>query len=359
MTTHAHLSPVRAALTGAVASAPVIRLSGLTKRFARRRGVREFLRARGRAENVTVVAGVHFEIARGEIVGLLGPNGAGKTTIFKMLSTMIVPDAGTATIVGYDVVRDAASVRRVLAAVPAEDRSLNWRLSARENLILFAALYKLSRRATTERVDGLLRTVGLEDAGTKLVGAFSSGMRQRVLIARALLARPEILLLDEPTRSLDPVSADEFRTFLRRELVEREGCTIVLATHNTDEAFGFCDRVVVLDHGRVLATGAARALATRFGEERYHLLTDDAEHPSFAALEQRGLLRRLPTPGPSPDGWETVECVIDGGPSRSAAVLRQLVTSGVHVARLERRDVSLADLITRIVGAQPREDRHA
>jgi ABC-2 type transport system ATP-binding protein len=332
---------------------PVVSLRGLTKRFAARRSLRELLRFARRGPPVTVVDHVSFDVAAGEVFGLLGPNGAGKTTIFKMLSTMVAPDGGAATIAGLDVVEDAASVRGVLATVPADERSLNWRLSARENLLLFAALQRVPRAETLSRVDAVLQRVGLCAAGEKLVAEYSSGMRQRLLIARALLTRPRILLLDEPTRTLDPLSAQELRQFLREELIGRQRCTIVLATHNADEAFGFCDRVAVLHRGRVLATGAATELTGRFGEERYRVLTRDAEHPVFAALAQRGLLRLVRSTASVNAGWTTVECVIAGDPSRSAQVLQLLVESGVEVARLERVEPSLADLITRIISAQP------
>ena len=176
-------------------------------------------------------------------------------------------------------------------------------------------------------------------------------MRQRLLIARALLTRPKILLLDEPTRTLDPVSARELRRFLRDELVARHGCTILLATHNTDEAFGFCDRVAVLDRGRVLATGPTHALTAQFGEARYRVLTRDASHPAFNLLEQRGLLQRVSAIERTSDGWTTLECTIAGDPSHSADVLRMLVGQGAEVARLERVEPTLADLITRIIAA--------
>jgi ABC-2 type transport system ATP-binding protein len=272
---------------------------------------------------------------------------------------MIAPDGGRAAVAGFDVVAEAGAVRGALASVPADERSLNWRLSARQNLLLFAALQRVSRTETAERVEWALRTVALSDTATKRVGEFSSGMRQRLLIARALLTRPKILLLDEPTRTLDPLSARELRRFLRDELVGRYSCTILLATHNTDEAFGFCDRVAVLHRGRVLATGATQALSARFGEARFRLVARDASHPAFALLERRGLLQRVGTIEPTAEGWSSVECTIAGDPSRSAEVLRLLVEGGADVARLERVEPSLADLITRIIGADSEVPRDA
>jgi ABC-2 type transport system ATP-binding protein len=338
--------------------APSIRLTGLTKRFSTRGNIGDFLRRRGRA-TVTVVDRVSFDVAAGEVFGLLGPNGAGKTTLFKMMSTMVLSDDGTATVCGHDVRTQPAAVKQVLAAVSSDERSLNWRLSARENLLLFAALHRVPQGAAGQRVASVLRTVGLESTDRKLVALFSSGMRQRLLIARALLARPRVLLLDEPTRALDPVSAQELRAFMREELVERQGCTIVLATHNADEALGFCDRVGVLNCGRLLATGPASELAARFGENRYRILTTDADHGSFARLEDLGVIHHVVRGANEPRGWCIVECSIAGDPWRSAHVLRVLHESGACIARLERIEPSLADLIGRIIGASGRGESHA
>jgi ABC-2 type transport system ATP-binding protein len=333
-----------------IASAPTVVVSELTKRFSSRASVREMVRGRFR-KVATVVDDVSFEIHEGEIFGVLGPNGAGKTTIFKMLSTLVVPDDGNVTICGNDIWTEAAQVRSRLAAVSSDERSLNWRLSARENLLLFAALHKVPRREADEVVSAVLQRVGLEASGQKMVAAFSSGMRQRLLIARSLLARPRVLLLDEPTRALDPISAHDLRQFLRSELVERQRCTIVLATHNAEEAFGFCDRIIVLNKGRVLATGTPSDLRAQYGEERFRIVTAEPDHPCFFRLEAMGVLRRRTVSDRTIDGWRTLECSIAGDSSRTANVLDVLHENGVRVARLERVEPSLADLIARIIEA--------
>ncbi|MFL5613862.1 MAG: ABC transporter ATP-binding protein [Gemmatimonadaceae bacterium] len=328
-----------------------MQIDGLTKRFSARPKLTEILRA-ARRSATTVVDHVSFDVRVGEIVGVLGPNGAGKTTIFKMLSTMVLPDDGTASVCGNDIWLEPGRVRAALAAVSSDERSLNWRLSARENLRLFAVLHRVEARAVEQRVTSLLEQVGLAMTGTKMVGSFSSGMRQRLLIARALLSQPSVLLLDEPTRALDPISAQEFRVFLRKELIERQRATILLATHNAEEALGFCDRVIVLDRGRVLAVGTAAELKARFAEERYRLVVRDPQHPCFDWLETTGLLRRLSASVDVSGGWSQVDCAIAADPADTARVVRLLLDNGVDVARLERVEPSLADLIGRIIGAQ-------
>ncbi|MEO7967052.1 MAG: ABC transporter ATP-binding protein, partial [Gemmatimonadaceae bacterium] len=200
--------------------------SNLTKRFPARRGWMEAIFHPFTSTYVTSVQDVSFHVNRGEFFGLLGPNGAGKTTLLKMLATLITPDEGSAEVEGIDVEENPSATRRLVAPVIANERSLYWRLSARENLELFAHLWNVPREQLAARVDDVLRIVDLTSTGSKMVGQFSSGMMQRLLIARALLAEPRVLLLDEPTRSLDPISAREFRRFLREELAVRRQCAV-------------------------------------------------------------------------------------------------------------------------------------
>ncbi|HEX2779595.1 MAG TPA: ABC transporter ATP-binding protein [Gemmatimonadaceae bacterium] len=326
-----------------------VQLDAVTKRFPVRRGVKEMLRRAPVAPPVTVVDRVSFEVAPGEIFGLLGPNGAGKTTIFKMLSTLVIPDGGRACVGGFDVVRSPAEVRRVLSTVPADERSLNWRLTAVENVRLYAVLNGVPAAGLPARAASVLDLVGLSAGPRQLVATFSSGMRQRLMIARALISRPRVLLLDEPTRSLDPLSAQALRQFIRDELVARQGCTVVLATHDSDEAFRLCDRVVVLNRGRVLTSGVASEIARRFSDERVVIVTRDPRHPAWTALEQRGVLRRLmATPAPEEE-WMRLACELPGDSEQRAQVLAHLVASGVRVAGLDREDSSLAALMSRLI----------
>lgn len=333
------------------ASAPILVCDGLTKRFPVARTWAQAARHPMRREFTDSVSGVSFAVAPGEFFGLLGPNGAGKTTLFKLLSTAITPDAGTATVAGFDVVREPGEVRRRLTPVLANERSLNWRLSGRENLKLFAALYGIHGARARTRIDEVLAAVELSDVGEKMVANFSSGMKQRLSIARALISEPSILLLDEPTRSLDPVSARNFRTFLREDIAGRRGCTVLLATHSSDEALGLCDRVAVLNRGRLLATGTPEKLLREFGDERYRVWTTAPDHTAFDALRRDGAAVRWDRAEPSEGGWWRVEVSLVGGLDRAAAVLRELTVAGVPVARFEHIALSLGDLIDRVVGA--------
>jgi ABC-2 type transport system ATP-binding protein len=328
-----------------------VSVQGLTKSFPVRRTFLEIVARPLSRPRTTIIHGLNLDIGEAEMFGILGLNGAGKTTLLKMLATIILPDAGTATVGGFDIVAQPREVRAMLAMVTADERSLNWRLSARENLRLFAGLHRMDPAESSRRTDEVLASVQLGGAGNKIVGAFSSGMRQRLLLARALLSRPRILLLDEPTRSLDPVTAHEFRRLLRDELVCQRGVTVILATHNPEEAFAYCDRVAVLHHGIVSALGSARALATRFGQERYRIWTPTAEHPCFALLVRAGHLTDLVCRTDA-DGSQVVECTISGGETHAPKVLKKLVEANVTISRFERAEFPLSSLIARIVESQ-------
>ncbi len=330
-------------------AAPAVVLDGLSKSFPTRRGWMETIRHPLGTQYQRVLQGVSCEVREGEFFGLLGPNGAGKTTLFKILATLVLPDSGTATIAGLDVVQDARQVRRVLAPVIADERSLYWRLSARENLELYGVLQGLDRRAARSRAGQLLEVVELDDTGSKLAGSFSSGMKQRLLIARALIASPRVLLLDEPTRSLDPVSARRFRAFLREEIIGRQKCTVLLATHNAEEALDLCDRVAVLNRGELLAAGTAQSIASEMGNDRYRLWTSAPRHPGIAALAERGVVESVAEVESDAPGWAVVEMDIPGGLERAAQVVAFLTEQGARIARFEYVELSLADLIERVV----------
>jgi ABC-2 type transport system ATP-binding protein len=327
---------------------PMVCVNGLVKRFVVRRRLSQLLRP---GAMTTALAGISVAAFEGEIVGLLGPNGAGKTTLLKILSTLILPNAGSVEIGGIDVVRHPAESRRLVAPVSADERSLDWRLSARENLRFFGTLHGLSGTALRSRISELLETVELSATGEKLVGAFSSGMRQRLLIARGLLSQPKVLLLDEPTRSLDPLGARAFREFLRREIAGRQGCTILLATHDPAEALELCDRIAILDRGHLLASGTPSELTREFGDERYHVWSAEPDHAAFEALTRQGVGVRA-TEELDADGCSMVELELPAHSSDSATVLAALVRAGAPVSRFEKVKPTVADLMERVVRAR-------
>jgi ABC-2 type transport system ATP-binding protein len=325
-----------------------LRIERISKRFAVRRAWAEIVGAPFSRSYTQALTDVTFSIDQGEFFGLLGPNGAGKTTLFKVLATLVIPDEGHAIIDGHDVVDDVSYVRKLLVPVVADERSLRWRLSAYENMRLYSALYRVPRRQEKARIKELLEVVALADTGERQVGQFSSGMKQRLLVARALLARPRVLLLDEPTRGLDPLSARSLRAFLKDEICRGQGCTIVLATHNADEAFHLCDRVAILDRGRVLTTGPAQRLADEYAEERYRLWTRTDAQLTLDRLGARGVVLELDKPRREADGWISRELRVPGGHNGAARIIETLTADRVEIARFERVQPTLAELIERV-----------
>ena len=197
------------------------------------------------------VNGVSFTVQNGETFGLLGPNGAGKTTLIRMLTTLTPPTSGSATVAGHDVIRDPDGVRHAIGVIPQALTS-DPELTARENLMIHAKLYGLSRAQREELVPRLLESVNLTEFADKLVGSFSGGMRRRLEIARGLVHSPKIMFLDEPTTGLDPVSRSAVWEMITK-LKEAGGLTILLTTHYMDEADRLCDRIAIVDHGKLVA----------------------------------------------------------------------------------------------------------
>src|SRR6266545_3280746 len=213
----------------------------------------------------TAVNGVDLQIERGEIFGLLGPNGAGKSTTIRMLCTLLEPTSGTARVNGFDIVKQANDVRRSLGTVLAGERSIYWKLTGRENLEYFAALYHIPQAIAKKRVQELIERMELKDRANELVEKYSTGMRQRIAISKALLARPPILLLDEPTLGLDPQAARRVRELVAE--LKQEGHTILLTTHYMEEADQLSDRIGIIDQGKIIALDTSENLKRRIGQK--------------------------------------------------------------------------------------------
>jgi ABC-2 type transport system ATP-binding protein len=213
----------------------IIEVRNLTKKFG------EF----------TAVDKISFDVKRGEIFGLLGPNGAGKSTTLRMLSTLARPTEGTAIIGGHDIVREDTEVRKLIGIV-SEKMIMYNRLTARENLVFFGSLFNLPKDALNKRIDELLELVQLSKWKNSQVGTFSTGMRQRMNVVRALLNTPQVLFLDEPTLGLDPQSSVEIREFVKK-LNRENGTTIIVTTHMMVDADLLCDRIGIMDHAKIVA----------------------------------------------------------------------------------------------------------
>ena len=252
-----------------------IQTTNLTKRFAKKKhkGVLGLLKRNQSRKTdkektkVTVALNkISIKIRPGELFGLLGPNGSGKTTMIKCLSTILIPDEGTITVNGFDVQKETSMVRASLGMVVGGERTLYWKLTARDNLTYFASLYKMQRKYARKRVEELLEIFHLSDRADERLEDYSTGMRQKVAIARALLHDPPILLLDEPTLGLDPGFSRQIRRQIK-ELSEKHGKTVLLTTHYMDEADKLCDRVAFINNGNIVAVDTPNILKTMVKEK--------------------------------------------------------------------------------------------
>jgi ABC-2 type transport system ATP-binding protein len=298
-------------------------------------------------KEVVAVEDVSFAVASGELFGLLGPNGAGKTTSVKMLTTLLIPTAGSARILGHDVVKEAEAIRPRIGFIFGGERGLYWRLSAIDNLRYFATLYQLEPEVTKKRIPYLLELVGLSDRGREKVEGYSRGMKQRLHIARTLLHDPELLFLDEPSIGLDPVAAREMRQIVLN--LQSEKKTILLTTHYMFEADALCQRIAVINHGCIIALDTPAGLKKHvqdlsvieievFGVPRQTL--DQVQAMPFVdavSVENRDQKQALIVQ--SPRGSEAV-------PDLMAAL------AGLRVGRVDVREPTLEDAYVRLVGGR-------
>ena len=244
--------------------------------------------------DVCAVDGFTLSVAPGEVVGLVGRNGAGKTTVIKMLTTLLPPTSGSATVGGFDIVKQAASVRRVIGYVP-QALSADGDLTGFENLLVFAKLYDIPRATRMQRIREVLSYMGLADVGDRLVRTYSGGMIRRLEIAQSTMHRPRVLFLDEPTVGLDPVARISLWEQIER-LQSEFGTAILLTTHYLEEAERVCNRIAIMSHGKIVAIGSPAELAAGIGagatfEDAFERYTS-AEVDTTGAYDETSSTRR-------------------------------------------------------------------
>ena len=297
-------------------------------------------------KEVEAVRGVSFGIERGELFGLLGPNGAGKTTTIKMLITLLLPTAGSARVLGHDVVTDAREVRRHIGYVFGGDRGLYERLSALDNLRYFAELYGVPPREQRDRIASLLEMVGLTGREKERVEGFSRGMRQRLHIARGLLHDPAVLFLDEPTIGIDPVGARELRATIAT--LREQGKTILLTTHYMFEADELCDRIAVIRGGEIVAEGTPKDLKQRVSAG--HVVEVETFGVPDTTVDVVRSLAGVRTAAVEDRGQAQVLIVqVEPGSEVTSSVLGSL--NGVNVGRVSSREPTLEDAYVELVSA--------
>jgi ABC-2 type transport system ATP-binding protein len=295
------------------------------------------------------VDGIDLAVQRGAVYGLLGPNGAGKTTTIRMLATLLRPDAGSASILGHDLVREADAVRGRVS-LTGQFASVDQDLTGRENLVFLSRLYGYGRLQAKLRAAELLEAFGLAEAARRTVKTYSGGMRRRLDIAASLVVRPELLFLDEPTTGLDPRSRDQVWQIVRA--LAAHGTTVLLTTQYLDEADRLADRIAVIDHGKVIAEGTPAELKDSLGSGVLHLRLHDARRRPQAAQ----LLSRTLDAAPRLEVEPTTISIPAPDASRVPHALDELIRSGIELAAFSLGQPSLDEVFLALTGRPAEPD---
>ena len=309
----------------------IIEAKGLTRRF----------------DGLVAVDHIDLDVEEGEIFGFLGPNGAGKTTTIKMLTTLLKPSEGEAKVCGYDVVKQPDLVRRSIGVV-FQEPALDDQLTGRENLDFHARLYGLNRREREERIEEVLKLVGLEDRADELVKNYSGGMRRRLEIARGFVHHPRILFLDEPTLGLDVQTRRAIWSYIMK-LNKKEGITIFLTTHYLEEADKLSDRVAIIDRGKILAVDSPRKLKDMIGSD---VITLRCSEPNRLKniLESISWVRDVKRHG------EKLSIYVEIGETKIPKIIKIAEENGIRISSITLREPTLEDVYLNFTGKTIREE---
>lgn len=329
----------------AIETVDLTRIFRLSRLAAHRRGVKEIM----------ALDRVNIQVKRGELFGLLGPNGAGKTTLIRILSTLLAPTSGRALVEGWDVEKNLNQVRRIINAVSGGETCGYGVLTPRENLRLFTEFYGIPWKVAKPRVEYMLKVTGLEEVADVRVNRLSTGQRQRISFARGFITEPKVLFLDEPTVGLDVPSALAVRQFVREWLKERPHATILLTTHYMAEADELCDRIAIIDRGKVVACDTPdnlkRSVSHRIGIELVVEGLDDISHhlhhlPGLVGLTvEKNIV----------DHTQRVHAIVES-PEAGSRLLREISLNGRRLLHFKTLQTTLEDVFLHLTGRSLKED---
>ncbi len=331
----------------------------LTKRFPVIKGYRDLLLHPFRKKEITALSNVNIQMKRGELFGLLGPNGAGKTTLIKILCTLVLPTSGRAFVGGLDVAKDGRKIRRTIGYVVGDERSFYWRLTGKQNLRFFAKLNNISNREANLRIERLLDFMELTRDADRMFKDYSSGMRQKLAIARGLLTDPEIIFMDEPTRSLDPPTAQNLRKLIREKLVEEEKRTVVFATHNLQEAEELCDQIAIINKGEVKISGTVGEIKREMSSDKRYVIR--LKGPENGLLERIYNIIPVKKVTPIPDSSLSksnniqIEVEAIDGDGSISQVVKEIVDMGGKIYSFYEKEVSLGEFFSKVVDTEDKK----
>ena len=318
---------------------------------------RLFARVKPKKEEIVAVDHINISIEKSELFGLLGPNGAGKTTTIKLLCTLLLPDDGTATVNSYDAVKQPEEVQKSIGVVTGGERGLYWRLTGRENLWFFSQLYNIPDRAAKERIDELLKLVELEKRADDPVEKYSRGMKQRLHVIRGLINDPPILLLDEPTLGLDPGSARVIRDFIKEKLQGEQKKTILHTTHYMEEADQLCDRVAIIDHGKIIALDTPEHLKKNLQQmDIIQINVSNLKQEEERKIELMGGVKKAVVAFTDPVvGEATIKIHAEEAEEVIPTATEFLIKSGARIIALEQTKPTLEDVFISLTGRKLRD----
>jgi len=338
---------------------PALRVENVSKAYPARKSL--FRRSRNEAPAHLVLRDVSFSIERGETLGLLGPNGAGKTTLLKIITTLLFPTSGSVYLSGENVFQNSRKHRSRMGLVTCDERSFYWRLTGWQNLRFFAALYGLSKKDSDRRIAELLETLGLSQAANRPYQEYSTGMRQKMAIARGLLGQPQLVLYDEPTRSLDPLSAFNIRSYIRDHRKQTPWQTHLIATNQLNEAEFLCDRVIIIGKGRLLAFGTIEEVKQmwRDGDYEAHVITWRGPRQISIAPDPAAGLLAAEVRADTNDGASSIKVQVRKDSEGLSLVLRTLLGHGAEIVRCELQEANFDEIFCSLVQGEAPPVREA